>query len=55
MHRNIDAEMDDEVVLEVELPFWTEPQDVDVTIDSGSIKIDVRTSYYIERTFWKDL
>ncbi|GMH39071.1 hypothetical protein BSKO_06969 [Bryopsis sp. KO-2023] len=45
-------ELEDEVVLEMNLPFWIETSDVDVTFTEGSVGIWVRNICNIRRDFW---
>lgn len=41
--------------MDLELPFWVEPDDVRVDIDSHKVEVNVRSSYNIKRTFWRDM
>lgn len=45
-------ESDDDVTLEIPLPFWTEAGDVDVAVDERGIRIAVRGGLYLKRTFY---
>lgn len=45
-------ESDDDVTLEIPLPFWTEPADVDVQVDDRGLEVSVRGALFLKRTFY---
>lgn len=49
-------ELEDEVVMEVELPYFVEPEDVRVRINDTGVQIECSSadSCNIKRTFWRD-
>ena len=48
------AETDDDVTMELELPFWTDAGDVRVTITSCGVSVEVRNTLSIQRTYWRN-
>lgn len=47
-------ETEGEVLLEAELPFWTEPCDVSVTFGERQLAVDVRNGLQLRRTYWRN-
>jgi HSP20 family molecular chaperone IbpA len=48
-------ELEDEVIMELELPYFVEHSDVDVSIDSFGVHIRCTSADCdIRRTFWRD-
>ena len=47
------AESDDSVSMELELPFWTEPDDVAADFQPCSVEIRVRGGLSLRRTCWQ--
>lgn len=41
-------------MLELDLPFWTDPDDVRVCITAKDLTISVRGSLDLRRTFWRN-
>ncbi|KAK9831834.1 hypothetical protein WJX81_000048 [Elliptochloris bilobata] len=48
------AESNDDVVMELVLPFWTDPEDVSVHIAAKGVSIRVRGSLDLRRTYWRN-
>jgi HSP20 family molecular chaperone IbpA len=48
------AESDDDAVLELDLPFWTEPEDVAVAITGQALRIAVRGALELRRAYWRN-
>ncbi len=48
------AEGDDDAVLELDLPFWTEPEDVAVAITDQALRIAVRGALELRRAYWRN-
>ena len=46
------AESDADVMLEVELPFWIEAEDVRVQIAPDSLHVGVRNELNLQRSCW---
>ena len=46
------AESDDSVILEAEVPFWTDAEDVSVILRPHSIEIQVGSSMHVVRSCW---
>ena len=46
------AEMEDEVVLDIEVPFWIESEDVKVVFRPHGLSVVVRNAASIEREYW---
>ena len=47
-------ESTDEVVFELEVPFWIDAEDVDVRVTLTHLEVNVRNQYRIKRTFWRN-
>lgn len=47
------AESDDSVTMDLELPFWTEAEDVAVDFQPCSIDVQVRNGPSLHRTCWQ--
>jgi len=48
------SESTDDVVMEIQLPFWIDTEDCKVDITKEGITIDVRNQLNIKRTFWRN-
>jgi HSP20 family molecular chaperone IbpA len=48
------TETDEDAMLEITLPFWTESQDICVDIQSNKVSVDVRNGLSIHRNFWSN-
>ena len=48
------AETDDDVMLELELPFWIDAGDVRVSVTSLGVSVEVRNTLSIQRTYWRN-
>ena len=48
------AETDNDVMMDIELPFWIEPSDVRVGITPLGVSIEVRNTLSIQRTYWRN-
>lgn len=48
------AETIDDVVLELQLPFWIEAGDVRVRITERELRVDVRNTLHLRRSFWRN-
>ena len=48
------AEMDEEVLLEIAVPFWTDPSDVALHIQQDSLHIYVRGALDLTRTYFSN-
>ena len=48
------AETDDDVMMDIELPFWTDASDVRVSITPVAVSIEVRNTLSIHRTYWRN-
>ena len=48
------AELDGEVILELEVPFWIEAEDITVDIDDTGLHLSVRSHFDVKRRFWVD-
>lgn len=48
------AETEGEVLLEAELPFWTEQGDVAVRFGQAQLEVAVRNGLHLRRTFWRN-
>jgi len=48
------AEDKDNVILEVELPFWIEAEDVDVSIGSHHLLVRVKNQLSLSKTYWRN-
>lgn len=46
-------ESDEDVVLEVVLPFWIAPEDVRVEFGDARLVVDVRNEVHLEREYWR--
>ncbi|MEW5319838.1 MAG: hypothetical protein WDW38_010963 [Sanguina aurantia] len=44
----------EEAVLEVQVPFWIDKDDVSCVVDEAGLKLGVRNNLWLHRTFWKD-
>ena len=51
---HLNAETDSEVMLEFELPFWIEEEDVDVRITDTGLTICVQNELSFQRTYWRN-
>lgn len=40
--------------MELEVPFWTEPEDVHVAITADAVSVQVRQHVALKRTYWRD-
>ena len=49
------AESNDDAVLELDLPFWTDPDDVRVRITPRDVAVSVRGSLDLRRVFWRNM
>ena len=47
-------EGEDDVILQIEVPFWIDPDDVSVEIDELGIDVKVRNDASVKRTFWRN-
>lgn len=47
-------EGDDDVILQIELPFWIDDNDVRVRIDEHQLVVNVRGSLHFHRTYWRN-
>mmetsp|Transcript_9128 Transcript_9128/g.15666 ORF Transcript_9128/g.15666 Transcript_9128/m.15666 type:complete len:532 (+) Transcript_9128:380-1975(+) len=47
------TETEDEVVMEIKVPFWIDKGDVVVDITEKAITVEVRNQLQLQRTFWK--
>lgn len=47
------AESEGDAVMEIHLPFWVFPQDVDVRFTSNSLHVSVRNELRLRRTYWQ--
>lgn len=48
------SEGEDDVVMEITLPFWIDPEDVGVVFSEDGLHVAVRNSLQIARTFWRN-
>eukprot|EP00210_Caulerpa_lentillifera_P003176 g3035.t1 len=48
-------DVDDEVLLELRVPFWIDSEDVRVTFSETEVEISVRNQFHIRRSFWTEL
>jgi len=48
------TEMEEEVVMEIELPFWIDKDDCRIDINEHQVSINVRGEKSLRRTFWRD-
>jgi len=48
------TETDDDVMMDIELPFWIDASDVRVSINSSGVSIEVRNTLSIQRTYWRN-
>ena len=46
------AEAEDSIMLEMQLPFWTDPEDVTVKMTPHTIDIHVGQSIHVVRSCW---
>eukprot|EP00889_Picochlorum_renovo_P000169 jgi/Picre1/27199/NNA_000168.t1 len=46
-------EGEDDVILQIELPFWIEPEDVAVDITEHGIDVMVKNCAHVARQFWR--
>lgn len=44
----------DDAILQIELPFWIDPEDVMIDINSEGISANVRGSLQLRRTYWRN-
>lgn len=47
-------ESNDDVVLELDMPFWTDPEDVSVDIKDCDMSVHVRGSLDMRRSYWRN-
>lgn len=47
-------EQEEDVLMEFELPFWIDHDDVRVNITADGVSVDVRNQLSVVRSFWKD-
>ncbi|KAK9810351.1 hypothetical protein WJX72_009272 [[Myrmecia] bisecta] len=47
------TESDDDVLLELEVPFWTDAEDVKVRFLADQLRVDVRSSLSVTRSYWR--
>lgn len=48
------AETDDDVTMEIELPFWIDAADVRVHITDTQLQVDVRNTLSLQRVYWRN-
>ena len=48
------SESNDDVVMELDMPFWTDPEDVSVDIKDCDVSVHVRGSLDLRRTYWRN-
>ena len=48
------TESTDDVVMELDTPFWTDPEDVSVDIKDCDVSVNVRGSLDMRRTYWRN-
>ena len=48
------AETDDDVTMEIELPFWIDAADVRVHISDTQLQVDVRNTLSLQRVYWRN-
>jgi HSP20 family molecular chaperone IbpA len=48
------SEGEDDVVVELPLPFWTEAEDVRVDVGASQMRVRVRGGADICRTYWRN-
>ena len=46
-------ETDEDVLLQIELPFWIDPEDVRVDIGEVDVTVEVRNAYSLKRRYWR--
>ena len=47
------AESEGDVLMEIDLPFWVYPEDVDVRFLPDSLQVSVRNELRLSRTYWQ--
>lgn len=48
------AEAEDDLLLELELPFWIEHDAVGVAFGERQLAVDVRNTLRLRRTYWRN-
>jgi hypothetical protein len=48
------TETEDDVILEMNLPFWIDASDVRVDVTETDLTIDVRNTVHLHRTYWRN-
>lgn len=48
------ADTESDVLLEVELPFWIDPEDVNVRFTENELVASVRNTLNLRRTYWRN-
>ena len=47
-------ETEDGLILELELPFWIDPEDVAVEFGERQLALTVRNTAHVRRTYWRN-
>ncbi|KAI7845861.1 hypothetical protein COHA_000595 [Chlorella ohadii] len=48
------SETQDDVIMEIELPFWIDPEDVSVRFGERELAVAVRNTLHLRRTYWRN-